>query len=71
MMLLEMNVCLYRNILTQAHVNVHIGALDNVLCLCIYLIRERGRTSTRMTMMEKVEHGLFFLGVLPYRTPPP
>ena len=23
----------------------------------------------RMTMMEKEEHGLFILGVLPYRTP--
>ena len=30
MMLLEMNVWLYRNVLTQAHVNVPIGALDNV-----------------------------------------
>ena len=68
-MLLEMNVYLYRDVLAQSHVNVSIGALNNVLCLCTYLISERGRTSTKMAMMEKAEHGLFILGALPYRTP--
>ena len=69
MMLFEMHVYLYMHVLTQSHVNVPIGALDNVLCLCIYLISERGHTSTRMTMMEKEEYGLFMLDVLPFRTP--
>ena len=32
-MLLEMSVYLYMHVLTQSHVNVPIGALDNVLCL--------------------------------------
>ena len=54
-MLLEMNVFLYMHVLSQSHFNVPIGALGNVLCLCIYLMREgdRGHTSERMTMIEK------------------
>ena len=31
----------------------NIGALNNVLCLCIYLMRERGHTSMRTTTIEK------------------
>ena len=55
-LLLEMNVSLYMHVLTQSHVNAPIEALDNVLCLCIFLIRERGHASTRMTIRDRKKY---------------